>query len=443
MNNLPKLWLRRYKYYILTVLGAAVIIGCTALLTPSAPKQSGQTRSADSFVDSIGVNTHLYYDNTVYYKKYNEIIKPRLQELGVRHIRDGAVINSNRYYSRLRDLDTIGIRVDLIADPREINPGQAVKIIKKLNNVVEAVEGPNEYDASGNSKWADTLRSYQQSLYKEINTQVNSKLPILGPSLIRSESYSKVGELTAYLDYGNLHPYPGGRWPETKGWGPGGYGSLKYNIKLARKLSQRKPIIVTETGYHNATNSTENWAQQGISETAAGKYIPRLFLECFNSDISRTYGYEFIDLRKNSKKNKSESNYGLLHNDGSPKLAFITLKNLISLLKDPGDSFPLKSLDYTLSGDTKNVRHILLQKRDGTFYLVLWLSVPSYDLKSKRELSVPKQTVTLNLKTPISKAATYLPNSSTTQIEEYTSFKTLQVKVPDHPLIIKFVSAIG
>lgn len=45
-------------------------------------------RRAYDFVNSIGVNTHFgYYDTQ--YGLYEEVLRPRLLELGVKHIRDG------------------------------------------------------------------------------------------------------------------------------------------------------------------------------------------------------------------------------------------------------------------------------------------------------------------------------------------------------------------
>jgi len=47
------------------------------------------------------------------------------------------------------------------------------------------------------------------------------------------------------------------------------------------------------------------------------------------------------------------------HADGSPKPAYTALKNLISMLKDPGPAFPLNNLQFTLTGDTANVDHLV------------------------------------------------------------------------------------
>jgi hypothetical protein len=52
---------------------------------------------------------------------------------------------------------------------------------------------------------------------------------------------------------------------------------------------------------------------------------------------------------------------GLLHADGSPKPQFTALVNLIHLLSDRGPSFTPTALQYSMSGDTRNVDHTLLQ----------------------------------------------------------------------------------
>ena len=66
-------------------------------------------KSADSFVDSIGVNVHLTYDAY----KDNGLIKSKLQELGIRHIRDGAYQES-KFFEQLKDLSKTGIKATLI-----------------------------------------------------------------------------------------------------------------------------------------------------------------------------------------------------------------------------------------------------------------------------------------------------------------------------------------
>src|SRR6266576_876901 len=60
----------------------------TATATPAAAAPAPTpARQADSFVDSIGVATHLTYGDQVYGN--TAMVMQRLKEAGIRHIRDG------------------------------------------------------------------------------------------------------------------------------------------------------------------------------------------------------------------------------------------------------------------------------------------------------------------------------------------------------------------
>jgi hypothetical protein len=51
----------------------------------------------------------------------------------------------------------------------------------------------------------------------------------------------------------------------------------------------------------------------------------------------------------------------------------------MNLLRDANARFTPGPLDYTLASNTSHVHQTLLQKRDGTFLLALWLERSSYD----------------------------------------------------------------
>src|SRR5579862_5452132 len=94
------------------LLSAALIFFVSILAGEDVPVPE-QARAADSFVDAIGVNIHLGYSDTVYHK-YDEILKPRLVELGVRHVRDGLRANRKDVLKKLTDLAESGIHLDLL-----------------------------------------------------------------------------------------------------------------------------------------------------------------------------------------------------------------------------------------------------------------------------------------------------------------------------------------
>ncbi|MBV9334508.1 MAG: hypothetical protein JO243_01345, partial [Solirubrobacterales bacterium] len=86
-------------------LGLAVAI-CAAW-PASALADTHPAREADAFVDSVGINTHLHYQGTVYDTAFKTIIRPKLLALGIRHVRDGAYTYAGAgpddfYYQRCR-----------------------------------------------------------------------------------------------------------------------------------------------------------------------------------------------------------------------------------------------------------------------------------------------------------------------------------------------------
>ena len=438
MNNSLTRWIGRYKFYVLTML-CTTLLACSAPLVLSEQTQPEQARSADSFVDSIGVAVHLNYGDSAY-RKYDEIIKPRLQELGIRHIRGGVSLKDTNTQQKFNDLAKIGIKSTLVMEPRRYvpSPAGAVTLAKAVADSIEAVEGPNEWDIHSKRNrqykgqtFPQGLRQFQAELYAAIKRDsTTAHLPVLSPSIAKLKNASKLGRVAC--DIGNMHHYP------RRGMFPSNKLDDKW-LPAVRIICGAKRIIATECGYQNAINKGE----YGVSEHASGKYLPRLFLEYFNRGIKRAYNYELIDLKPNPELDRPGFHFGLLRNDGSPKPAFIAIKNLIALLKDSSEldpgSFPLRSLDYTLKGDTNNVHHTLLQKRDGTFYLILWQEVLSYDVQKKADIFVSERSVRLILNTQISQAVTYQPIHSITPIRQYTNPKQLEIRIPDHPLVIELV----
>lgn len=428
------------------IIWAVVMTGVAIALlaitsTRSAQGAAAPAKMADDLVDSIGVATHLNYHDTAY-GNYS-LIKNKLSDLGVRHVRDRAYLNSDRrfnevIYSKYRGLAELGIKLNLTVDPRtenleSINSEKIASIAQMAGPSLGSFGGPNEYNKTG-PDWAKELTDYQRDLYSAVNNSSAADTPVLGPALGKPYPSSEdIPDLRAYMDYGNFHPYPGGEYPSN-------WGLERYNLPKAQEIAGNKPLVATETGYHNATNNID---RPGVSEKAAAKYTPRLYFEYFNRGIARTYNYELMDERPEPTKTDQEEHFGLVRSDGTNKPVFTSLRNLISLLEDPGPEFETGSLNYSLSGNTENVHRTLLQKRDGRFYLVLWQEVSSYDTGANRNLSVSGRKVTLTLNQKIVSAKTYLPTNSVDRVREYTNPKSLVLNVPDHVLIVELTPANG
>lgn len=392
----------------------------------AAPIFLETAKSADSFIDSIGIATHLRYTDTSY-ARYSDVVEPRLRELGIRHIRDGG--NDPVLFDKLNRLAQFGIRSTLVMDPRDgVTPSNAVDMLKKVLPSVEAVEGPNEWDVhpemtyKGKS-FPDGVRDYQTDLYQAIKgNAATSSISVLAPALAIPEYSSRLGSLSSVSDGGNMHSYAGGNRPGQ---------DLDWRwIPYAKSVSGNKPIVATETGWHNAIGDVHA-SQKGVSEQVAAKYVPRLFLEYFNQGVNRTFLYELMD---EWARNQQESSFGLIRADGTPKPAFYSLKNLMNLLDDTRGSTASGGLGYSLSGNTQNLHHTLLQKSDGAFYLVLWSDAVSTE-------ATVSQNVTLNLQSSIKQAATYLTNQSTNVVQSYVTPTQITLDVPDSPLVVKLTPA--
>ncbi|MEO0534124.1 MAG: hypothetical protein AAF215_09685 [Cyanobacteria bacterium P01_A01_bin.123] len=377
------------------------------MLKPFSSMQVAKAKSADSFVDTIGINTHVHYRDTVY-EEFETIVQPRLTELQIRYIRDIAVTydgisEDSFYYNRLRTLADDGIKFNLLTSPLDTSYGEPTnydlldEVYEWTDRAVVAFEGVNEPDVQGVNTWIKDTQAGQRELYETVNAHPLIKhIPVISPSLTSSNAREKLGDLSEWTDYGNIHNYWAGRAPESKGWGAKGYGSFDWHFDDASITSGSDPIISTETGWRNDPSPTQ--IHQGTPETLVARYIPRLFLSQFNAGIERTYLYQLID--------QGGEDYGLLARDNTPKPAFKALKNLIGLFNDPNSTFTPGSLAFDLSGDTENIQHSLFQKSNGDFYLALWVGEPSAAILDEESRAISHQSVTLTLPNNLQPQAT-------------------------------------
>ena len=431
---ITRLWRFNSKFSLFILLCIMSLLINLSFLNLPSKSNPEQARSAYSFIDSIGINVHIDEIRNVY-RNYDEIIKPKLIELGVPHIRNnhllGSIDRQQNTIQKFQDLAKNGIKLDLIMDPRAVSAKRAVQVSQALDDSLVAVEGPNEWDIHPTFEYQGKnfpqgLRNYQADLYSAIKSDPDTAhLPVLAPSLtsLRGTGF---GSITS-CDIRNIHHYPGKMQPPSQ--------RNKELVTRSMEVCDAKSVMVTEFGFHTAIS------RDGLSEEAAAKYLLRMYLEWFNQRVKRAYAYQLIDGYPDPGETDREFHYGLLRNDGSPKLSFISLKNTIALLKDTeaenSEAPAFKSLEYRLQGDTKDIHHTLLQKHNGKFYLILWQEVASFDFQKKKDLMVDERPLTLILNTEINSASLYRPLDSVKASAKYTNPQQLEIKVPDHPLIIE------
>jgi hypothetical protein len=404
---------------------------------------------SDDFVDSIGVCTHWSYENTPYGKTY-ALVKKRLAESGIRHIRDGLSVRELELWREL------GIRSTIVSDPRDHDLGTFMTAWKVSPGLLDMIEGANEpnnfwllfkssYRGEG---WPQGVRLWQDDLYKAVRAEpLLARIPVASTTPILDGGIA-LAPLTSFDDIA-FHPYAGGEMPSTNiVWGD---LCVRRALALLGSGNNAKQMVATESGYHNCLSDhrVPGGGQPGISEKAGGCYFPRQFAEYWNAGIVRTFSYELIDESVNP--NDPEANFGLLRNDASPKPGFSAVANLISLLSEsqwdpkslhwirteaPDRAFPL-----AIEGPS-NVHHTLLSRADGGINLLLWQEVRSFDIKTGKDLSPEPEHVTIRLATPLA-TTLYRPLMGIQPQNSWEASKSIVVSVPDDVVILRLAASVG
>jgi hypothetical protein len=409
-----------------TFIATVIILGISVV--SCLPLRAQKASSADAFVDSVGINVHLHYLDTAY-ANFPEVLQA-LQQLGVRHVRDGLIDTTwQEYYDRHNQLGRSGIKGLFITSPAQSSP-LLLSYPGRMSDSFEAYEGPNEYDQNSDPNWAANLTSFVERLDQTVKgNPVTSRFPVIGPSLTRQDSYLKLRGICLF-DFENLHSYFGGHNPGTPGWGANGYGSISWNLSNVSTACAGKPVITTETGYQ-----TDLSLNQGVPEDVAARYVPRVFLEQWLREIQRTYLYELIDLPL--KGSPGDSGFGLLRSDLSFKPAYFALKNLLHLLADPGHPYTGKDFPFVLTGDLSNVDYTLFEKRNGTFYLAIWVEEPSYDPDRKKTMPVLARHIVLQTEREANIVSHRLDKTGAMRTAPLGLSKTHAVEVSDFVTVLE------
>ena len=420
---------------------AAIFAAACHKQEASAAESSSHTfteipRSAYGFVNSIGVNTHLNYLDRLYGNF--PLVQRELASIGILHLRDGVHLQNADYnstiYGRWAQLGKLGIRFNAVVDPRNnlgpITPELLEKVYLLSDRTIESFEGPNEMDVSGTSNWSTVDRDFNDSLYRAVRQMPDSRsVKLIGPSMAFASHGHQVGDISGRNDFGNLHSYPAGKLPST---------IFPEQTEFAKDLSGSHAIIMTESGYHNALN--DHTDQPAVSETAAARYIPRLFLENYIHGIPRTYLYELLDESPDPGIKDNQLHWGLIRADGTEKPAFSALKNLISELKDQTEPSHPHPLTWSLSGTGSVIDHMLLEKSNGEIDLILWQEIPSFDIRRQADLNNAPVVADLTLAVRAKSVRLYEPTLQPATVRTFSETTRFSIEIPDHPLVIQILT---
>ncbi len=362
-----------------------------------APVDDGRMRLADF----VGVNTHIQNSGSPYANREN--LEAALNWLGVKHVRDGIdpFQFPYKYFNRLHD--NTGVKLSIITgfgffEDKSDDPKTQLDRISEIvaadegHDLVVLIEGQNEPDlfVKGDD-WPQRSAAFQKRLWNELKTNPAyenlREIAVAGPSVTGMGSALEKWAETfrdaeKYMDYGNIHPYPGGFEPE------GGFGVIPLSKNIERgKLLGGMPLLVTETGYLNDSEDYEEVLSFSkskradgiwVSETAAGVFLPRLLLSQLEAGIERVYWYELFDLNEGGKS----TNWGLFENNGTtPKPAAYAMQNFLSELGNTSLAEVQTALvaDAADGKEIENLRQLVLDAPGGEKIIAIWLGTGLWD----------------------------------------------------------------
>ncbi|MEI2779553.1 MAG: hypothetical protein V9G19_27060 [Tetrasphaera sp.] len=351
-------------------------------------------------------------------------IKSALKTVGATWIRSGIFTGNKKQVEWLRQLNQAGIKLNAImGDPEQKagNPEQLVALIaSSLRGGVQSMEGANEWNLRGGSNWVSELRTHQTRLYRAAkSTAATRGIPVVMPALGMRQGFEEFGNQSKIMDWGNIHLYTGGFAP--------GYRTDEM-IRLVKKVSGGDPLIITETGWHNARHSTAT--HNYTPEAVAGTYAPRLLLEYFIRNVNKLSIYELFDDRKDPGEKNHEAHFGLLRNNGTPKPAFESLANMNKIMKRQyrTEGAAGAALDLRFDSGPPDLRSALVSRKDGRFLLFLWRTAAIYDPNTRKLLNPSNATVTVDWSSP-KNVRRYAPAASANALSsERTTRSVLSLK---------------
>ncbi len=238
---------------------------------------------------------------------------------------------------------------------------------------------------------------------------------------------------TQYADYANCHNYIAHpSWPglhDNQTWlsaspgydcpvdGLAGNYGLTWRKKFpgySESQLQTIPRVTTETGI-------------STGETVTEEVQANLFMNLYLSQFKRGWSYTSIYLLRTRANEGAHEKYAIYRMDYTPKQAAHYLHNLTTILEDNDSDFSPGRLSYSISNQPETVHDLLLQKKNGDFFLVLW-GERFPDGSDEITVDLGKKHQLVNI---------FDPTTGTSPIRIDRKIQSVVLKMTNHPMIIE------
>ncbi|MBW4024796.1 MAG: hypothetical protein HIU92_17005, partial [Proteobacteria bacterium] len=394
---------------------------------------------ASTFIDTLGVNTHIPYTDGGYANIGN--VTADLSYLGIHQVRDqisngasgSAPLSSYITVAKTGVHFTVNLSGGTIADLQS-----TLVLADQLNQAVPgsviAVEGANEinnwpvsFNGVGGLQGAINM---QAAIYGLVHSDPNLKGVAVdyftgngNGGLAMGPDPSKTPGLA---DYDTQHPYPNNGNPPA-GW-------VSRAQALPNETSSTAPAVYTETGY-----STNGGTSGGVNQDVQAKYTLDLLMDDAKNGIAHTDLYQLMDPYAAGSPQGNDG-FGLFAYGNQPKEAATAIHNLTTILADTGStagSFSTTAAAYSITGMPSAGNSMEIEKSNGASDIVVWNEPAIWNESTGTETTASTQNVTVNLGATYQTVEVFDPLSGTAPVQTLSNVSSVSLGLTDHPLIIE------
>lgn len=447
-----------FNYILLLVL---LVVSCDAHISYddyyNDMDETVQAIPANDFLESIGVNT-AFYERGEYLEKSIEIVR----YLGIRWIRSGyqtdlSVVTAN--HERVFRETGVKFSIGLGSGGSDIDAVvNTSRYLAEIGALV-AIEGNNEpnnwgieyegQQGGGSHSWLPVARLHRDMYAAVKNDPVLKEYPVWGLSETGAET-DNVGlqyltipdgantlmpDGTVYADYANCHNYithPG--WP----------GIHNNQTWLSSDPTENAPVdglydnygLTWQNKFEGYTNEQLKALPRATTETGVTldddvdeDLQGRLYVNLYLSQFKRGWSYTSIYIMRDRVDEAGNQTFGMYRPDYTPRPAAHYLHNMTTILADDSSIENPGSLSYTIPRKPSTVHHMLLQRNDGRFMLVLW----------GERFEGGQDDITVNFGQHFSQVNVYNPIESEFPVETVYNSRTVPLTMTTHPYILELI----
>jgi hypothetical protein len=392
------------------------------------------TITTSAFINSIGVNTHIFYGGDEYASASADLTD--LRYLGTTNARDSYDPTQASIYSTLGQA---GIKFDFVMyaggsvtiSDIQTELSQLDQLESAAPGSVAAVEGPNEVNNwpityNGQTSLGSAI-TFQTDLYSLAHA--DSSLPgvkvyyFTGYGMGSYASGPNPATTAGLADYDNAHPYPQNGMPPFEGLANSG-GALNplRQDALLNESPATGPAVYTETGYNM------NSGGSGLQGAAVGDV--EILLDDAQQGIALTYLYQ---LQETGAGTAAGSSDGLgLFNGTTPTSAATAIHDLTTILNRAGTpSSTASGITFSVSNLPSSTGHEMeFTGGNGTSFIALWNEASTFNQPPS------PTTVTVNF-TGNKSVSVFDPIQSATALQSYTNVSNVNLSLAGDPLILQ------